>query len=79
MCATMSKEECARHCDSMQCDSASKAQCMNHYGADGKFKACAGPCCAPKKACCKEGSESKKECSAEAASNKPCCSGKDKH
>lgn len=82
MCATMSKEECARHCDSMKCDSATKAHCMSHYDTSGKFTPCGGPCCAPKKACCKEGTEAKdqhKECGSEAGGKKPCCSGAEKH
>lgn len=44
-CAKMSKEECAKMCDSMKCSPADKEACLSHYSADGKFKACDKPCC----------------------------------
>ena len=37
LCKTMTKEECAAHCDSMGCTSAQKEMCMNMYNADGTF------------------------------------------
>jgi K(+)-stimulated pyrophosphate-energized sodium pump len=36
-CMTMTKEECAAYCDSMQCSPEQKAMCQSMYGADGKF------------------------------------------
>ncbi len=41
-CASMSKEECAKMCDSVGCTPEEKAYCMSMYGADGKF---VGPKC----------------------------------
>jgi hypothetical protein len=37
LCKTMSKEECAAHCDSVGCSAEEKEACMSMYGADGKF------------------------------------------
>jgi K(+)-stimulated pyrophosphate-energized sodium pump len=37
LCKTMTKEECAAHCDSMGCTSAEKEMCMSMYNADGTF------------------------------------------
>lgn len=41
-CASMTKEECAKMCDSVGCTPEEKAYCMSMYGTDGKF---AGPKC----------------------------------
>ena len=41
-CASMSKDECAKMCDSVGCTPEEKAYCMSMYGADGKF---IGPKC----------------------------------
>ncbi len=62
-CMTMTKEECAAYCDSMQCSPEQKAMCQSMYGADGKFdmakcKAmCKESAGKEKKACCAEGEE----------------------
>ncbi len=36
-CKDMTKEECAKMCDSLGCTPAQKEACLAHYGADGKF------------------------------------------
>ena len=36
-CKDMTKEECAKMCDSLGCTSEQKEACLSHYGADGKF------------------------------------------
>ena len=36
-CATMTKEQCAKMCDSLKCNPEEKQACLSHYGADGKF------------------------------------------
>lgn len=36
-CATMTKEECAKMCDSVGCSPEEKGMCMSHYDKDGKF------------------------------------------
>lgn len=80
-CATMSKEECAKMCDSLGCDSTEKAACMSHYGADGKFKACEKACCkSDSKACAGDAAHCKKKeqggaCCKDTAKtkDKPCC------
>jgi K(+)-stimulated pyrophosphate-energized sodium pump len=49
-CATITKEECAKMCDSLGCTPEEKEICLSHYGADGKFIASnpAKSCCAKK-------------------------------
>ncbi|MFL9831321.1 sodium-translocating pyrophosphatase [Flavobacterium sp. ST-87] len=51
--ATMSKEECAKMCDSLQCTPEQKEMCLSHYDANGKFiipsGTSKGSCCAHKK------------------------------
>ena len=50
--ATMSKEECAKMCDSLQCTPEQKEACLSHYDANGKFIAqhsSKKSCCMPKK------------------------------
>lgn len=37
LCKTMTKDECAAHCDSVGCSAEEKEACMAMYGADGKF------------------------------------------
>jgi K(+)-stimulated pyrophosphate-energized sodium pump len=37
LCATMTKEQCAAHCDSVGCSAEEKAHCMSMYGEDGKY------------------------------------------
>jgi hypothetical protein len=37
VCATMTKDECAKYCDSMGCDSACKTYCMSLYNDKGEF------------------------------------------
>jgi K(+)-stimulated pyrophosphate-energized sodium pump len=62
-CMTMTKQECAAYCDSMQCSPEQKAMCQSMYDADGKFdmakcKAmCKESAGKEKKACCAEGEE----------------------
>jgi K(+)-stimulated pyrophosphate-energized sodium pump len=63
-CATMTKDECAKMCDSLHCSPEQKANCLSHYGPDGKF-------IAPKE--CKEGDM--KECK-EDGKKKDCCDDK---
>ena len=46
-CATMTKDECAKMCDSLGCSAEEKEICLSHYGADGKFITKEGA-----KACC---------------------------
>ncbi len=58
-CAKMTKEECAKMCDSLGCSAEEKAMCMAHYGADGKFiggheYSKNKSCCSKEKDCCKE-------------------------
>jgi K(+)-stimulated pyrophosphate-energized sodium pump len=36
-CATMTKDECAKMCDSLGCSATEKEMCLSHYDADGKF------------------------------------------
>ncbi len=36
-CATMTKDECAKMCDSLGCTAEEKEMCMSHYDANGKF------------------------------------------
>ena len=48
-CATMTKDECAKMCDSLGCDAKEKEMCLSHYDADGKFVApTKKDCCAKK-------------------------------
>ena len=56
-CATMTKNECAKMCDSLKCTPEQKEKCLSHYDANGKFvapKECEGDmkkdCCAKKEA-----------------------------
>jgi K(+)-stimulated pyrophosphate-energized sodium pump len=62
VCATMSKEECAKMCDSLGCDSTEKAYCMNMYNEKGEFKGeCMDNCtnkCTDKESCMKSCGES---------------------
>ena len=57
-CANMTKDECAKMCDSLGCTKEQKDMCLAHYGADGKFKGMPenSNCCSPKmkKECCKK-------------------------
>ena len=46
-CATMTKDACAKMCDSLGCSAEEKAICMSHYDAKGNFIAKEGT-----KACC---------------------------
>jgi K(+)-stimulated pyrophosphate-energized sodium pump len=49
-CATMTKEACAKHCDSVGCSPEEKAECMKLYNKDGKY--IGSP--SGEKPCCKE-------------------------
>jgi K(+)-stimulated pyrophosphate-energized sodium pump len=57
-CANMTKDECAKMCDSLGCTKEQKEMCLSHFGADGKFKGMPenSKCCSPKmkKECCKK-------------------------
>jgi K(+)-stimulated pyrophosphate-energized sodium pump len=55
-CATMTKDECAKMCDSLGCSAEEKAMCMSHFGADGKFIG------GEMKACCKDKKMCEKKC-----------------
>ena len=46
-CAAMTKDECAKMCDSLKCTPAEKKACLSNYGADGKW-------IGDKKDCCKK-------------------------
>ncbi len=48
-CATMTKDECAKMCDSLKCSPEQKAICLSHYDANGKFVAPAEKACCAKK------------------------------
>jgi len=48
-CAKMTKDECAKMCDSLKCTPAEKMACLSHYGKDGKWMGNASD----KKDCCK--------------------------
>ena len=47
-CKDMTKDECAKMCDSLGCDAKEKEACLSHYDADGKFIAKKEDCCAKK-------------------------------
>jgi K(+)-stimulated pyrophosphate-energized sodium pump len=48
-CKDMTKEECAKMCDSLGCNAEQKEACLSHYDADGKFIADKKmDCCAKK-------------------------------
>ena len=54
-CATMTKDECAKMCDSLKCTPEQKEKCLSHYDTNGKYVA-------PKeceegegKSCCEKG------------------------
>jgi K(+)-stimulated pyrophosphate-energized sodium pump len=54
-CATMTKDECAKMCDSLKCTPEQKEKCLSNYDANGKFVA---PACKEgegKSCCAKEG------------------------
>jgi K(+)-stimulated pyrophosphate-energized sodium pump len=38
-CATMTKDECASMCDSLECTGDEKEMCLSHFDKDGKFVA----------------------------------------
>jgi K(+)-stimulated pyrophosphate-energized sodium pump len=63
-CSKMSKEECAKMCDSLGCSPQEKEMCMNHFGPDGKF--IGGEMEA--KSCCKD----KKDCKGNCKNNASC-------
>lgn len=44
-CAAMTKDECAKMCDSVGCTPEEKAFCMSMYGADGKYVGAKAGCC----------------------------------
>ncbi len=77
VCATMNKEQCAKMCDSLGCDSAEKAHCMSLYNDKGEFVGeCMSSCgkkCISKEECMKNCGET---CAAKHAGTKgDCCKG----
>jgi K(+)-stimulated pyrophosphate-energized sodium pump len=54
-CATMTKDECAKMCDSLKCTPEQKEMCLSHYDANGKYIA------KDEKACCAKKGEAKKQ------------------
>ena len=62
VCATMNRDECAKMCDSLGCDSTEKAHCMSMYNDKGEFVGqCMGSCgkkCTSKEECMKNCGES---------------------
>ncbi|HEY1045551.1 MAG TPA: sodium-translocating pyrophosphatase [Bacteroidia bacterium] len=74
-CATMSKEQCAKMCDSLGCDSTERAFCMSLYNDKGKFVGqCMTSCgkkCMTKEDCMKNCGEA---CASKHMGNKACCS-----
>jgi K(+)-stimulated pyrophosphate-energized sodium pump len=71
-CMTMTKEECAAYCDSMQCSPEQKAMCQSMYGADGKFDMakCKEMCKSKMESGCMEGCD--KGCKTEEECQKSC-------
>ncbi len=53
-CATMTKDECAKMCDSLGCSAEEKEICMSHYDANGKFIEKEG-----EKSCCAKDADKK--------------------
>jgi K(+)-stimulated pyrophosphate-energized sodium pump len=53
-CATMTKDECAKMCDSLGCSAEEKEMCMSHYDANGKFIGKEGG-----KSCCSKDADKK--------------------
>jgi K(+)-stimulated pyrophosphate-energized sodium pump len=79
VCATMSKDQCAKMCDSMGCDSTQRAYCMSLYNDKGEF---VGPCMSSCGKKCSNKEECLKNCSVACADKhfgaaSACCSGKD--
>ena len=66
-CSKLSKEACAKMCDSLKCTPEEKAACLAHFDKDGKFIGMAGhfqeksACCCDKGAC-KDKSKCKDAC-----------------
>jgi K(+)-stimulated pyrophosphate-energized sodium pump len=71
-CKTMTKDECAAYCDSMQCTPEQKEKCLSMYGADGKFDEakCKEMCAADAHGKCMDGCT--KGCTDEEACKKSC-------
>jgi len=53
-CATITKDECAKMCDSLGCSAEEKEICMSHYDANGKFNGKEG-----EKSCCAKDADKK--------------------
>jgi K(+)-stimulated pyrophosphate-energized sodium pump len=54
-CASMTKEECSKMCDSKGCSPEEKAKCLSNYGEDGKWIGNqTGKCESSNKDCCKK-------------------------
>ncbi len=61
-CATMTKEACAKMCDSLGCNAEQKAACLSHYDANGNFI---------KKTSCVDMTEKKDDCCAKKGAMAP--------
>ncbi|MDZ4669082.1 MAG: sodium-translocating pyrophosphatase [bacterium] len=67
LCKTMTKDQCAAHCDSMGCNAEQKAACLSMYGEDGKFDEakCKEMCSSKSNPCmegCTKGCKTAEEC-----------------
>jgi len=54
-CATMTKDQCAKMCDSLKCTPAQKEKCLSHYDANGKYVAPKECEQGEEKSCCANG------------------------
>lgn len=59
-CMNMTKEECAKMCDSLGCSKEEKDMCLSHYDENGKFVGMKKDkeCCSKKKSACKSKKDS---------------------
>ena len=72
-CATMTKDQCMKYCDSIGCSKEEKEACGKMYGADGKFNGSSASCCKKEsKECCGDPAK----CEKKEASTKSCCKDK---
>lgn len=73
-CASMTQEECAAYCDSMQCTPEQKASCIKHAKGGSCMEGCTHGCKTKEecKASCGE------ECAAKHETKKACCSDDEK-
>ena len=89
ICATLTKEQCAKMCDSLGCSAEEKTQCMTMYNAQGQFIGSEDACCKGDAATCEkdkdqaateQGCSGEKECSEKndktCSKGIACCKGK---